>query len=389
MTDAEIGPSTGAQTQAAASAGVDADAAASPIRAVLIGFGVAGGLFHAPFIAADPSFELVAIVTGNPARAARAREEHAAARILPDAEALWNAIESGELDVDLVVVASPSGLHFAHAERALRLGRHVVVDKPFVPTVAEGETLIALAAEQGVVLTVFQNRRWDGDFQTVAELVRSGRLGEVRRFESRFGWWEPEAPASWKATTTAADAGGILYDLGPHLIDQALRLFGPVREVYAELDSRRTGSAADDDAFVALEHESGVRSHLRMSCVEPAMGTRFRVTGSQGAYLSEGLDGQEAALGAGARPGDEGFGVTPEEAWGEIVCAGSAAERVPTLRGDYGGFYAGLADAILRGGAAPVDPADSVEGLRIIARAREAAARGAASSAEPPAARGA
>lgn len=337
------------------------------IRTAIIGFGTAGRLFHAPFLAADPAFRIDAIVTRDPGRSTDAVREHPQARILPDVDALWAIAD----DIDLVVVASPSGHHGAHVEAALDAACHVVVDKPFVADPAQGEALVALAAERGRMLTVFQNRRWDGDFQTVRALVAEGRLGEVRRFESRFTWWQPEAPEGWKADAAADDAGGILFDLGPHLIDQALQLFGPVRAVYAEIDRVRAGVAADDDVFVAIEHDSGVRSHLWMSAVAPDAGPRFRVLGSEAAYTSWGLDGQEPALVAGARPADAGFGETPENRWGTLV-AGAARESVPTVRGDYGRFYAGVAAAITEGAPPPVDPADAVDGLRVIAAARAA-----------------
>ncbi|MFS0853224.1 Gfo/Idh/MocA family oxidoreductase [Microbacterium sp. 179-I 3D4 NHS] len=339
------------------------------IRTAILGFGTAGRLFHAPFLAADPAFRIDAIVTSDPDRAGKAQQEHPQARILPDADALW--ADAGAFD--LVVVASPSGSHRAHVETALRAGLHVVVDKPFVADAAEGEALIELARTQGRMLTVFQNRRWDGDFLTLRALVESGRLGEVRRFESRFTWWKPEIKKGWKAQATVADAGGILFDLGPHLIDQALQLFGPARVVYAEVDRLREGVVADDDVFVALEHESGVRSHLWMSAVSPTSGPRFRALGSEKAYTSWGLDGQEPALVAGERPGDPGFGETPPDRWG-TVGVGDEIETVPTEKGDYGRFYTGVAAAITEGAPAPVDPADAVAGLRLIADAHAAAA---------------
>lgn len=338
------------------------------IRTAIIGFGTAGRLFHAPFLAADPAFRIDAIVTRDPDRAAQAQHEHPQARIVADADALW--VSAAE--IDLVVVASPSGTHGALAEAALQAGCHVVVDKPFVADAAEGEALIALGASKNRMLTVFQNRRWDGDFLTLRDLVRSGRLGEIRRFESRFEWWQPTPGTGWKSEATVTDAGGILFDLGPHLIDQALQLFGPVREVSAEVDRVREGVAADDDVFLALDHESGVRSHLWMSAVAAAPGPRFRVLGSESAYTSWGLDGQEPALIGGARPGDAGFGETPAERWGTVT-SGDASERIPTTKGDYGRFYAGVAKALTTGAAPPVDPADAVAGLRVIAAARAAA----------------
>lgn len=351
------------------------------IRTAIIGFGTAGRIFHAPFLAADPAFRIDAIVTGNAERAAEAQREHPQARILPDVDALWSVADA----IDLVVVASPSGLHRAHADAALRAGCHVVVDKPFVAAPAEGDDLIALARAQERMLTVFQNRRWDGDFRTVQQLVAAGRLGEVCRFESRFTWWKPTISKGWKAAATVADAGGILYDLGPHLIDQAVQLFGPARVTYAEVDTVRPDVVADDDVFVALEHDSGVRSHLWMSAVSPTSGPRFRVLGSEAAYTTWGLDGQEPALIAGSRPGDPGFGDTPADRWGTLGL-GDALDTVPTEKGDYGLFYTGVAEAILEGAPAPVDPADAVAGLRLIAQAHAFAdaRRGGASDTPTP-----
>lgn len=340
---------------------------AHPIRTAILGFGTAGRFFHAPFIAADSRFRIDAIVTSNVERAIQAAQEHPQANVLADADALWAQSD----DIDLVIVATPSGAHAALTASALHAGCHVVVDKPFVADAAEGEALIAFAAEHGRTLTVFQNRRWDGDFLTLTELIRDGRLGTVRRFESRFEWWQPIPKDGWKSTASVADAGGILYDLGPHLIDQALQLFGPVGDLYAEIDQRRGGVSADDDVFLALQHESGVISHLWMSAVAPVHGPRFSVLGSEAAYTTWGLDGQEPALRAGARPGDAGFGITPEQRWGTLG-SGGETRQVPTMRGDYGRFYAGVADSLLIGSAPPVDPADAVEALRIIARAREA-----------------
>ncbi|WP_404312141.1 Gfo/Idh/MocA family oxidoreductase [Agrococcus terreus] len=346
-----------------------AASAQAPIRTAVIGYGTSGRIFHAPFLAADPDYSLDVIVTANEERRAAAEAQHTGARVVPTPDALW--AQAGELD--LVVIGSPSGTHAELASTALDAGLDVVVDKPFAATADEGEALIAQAARLGRRITVYQNRRWDGDFQTLRQLIGQGALGEVRRFESRFEWWQPEPKAGWKSEATAAEAGGILYDLGTHLIDQAMQLFGAVDELHAEVFRRRAGAAADDDAFLALQHESGVVSHLSMSAVAPAFGPRFHVLGARAAYTSWGLDGQEPALLAGALPGDAGFGETPEERWG-VVGAGDDTRRVPTLRGDYGAFYRGLAEALRTGGPLPVDPADAVAALRIIEQAHATSA---------------
>lgn len=342
----------------------------APIRTAIVGFGTSGRIFHAPFLSADADYSLDVIVTADATRRAAASKEYPNARILSTPDELWGESES----IDLVVIGSPSGTHAALASAALEAGFDVVVDKPFVATAKEANTLIAQAEQLGRRITVFQNRRWDGDFRTLRALVDDGALGEIRRFESRFEWWQPELRTGWKAEATVAEAGGILYDLGAHLIDQALQLFGPVSHVQAEVSTRRAGAGADDDAFLALQHESGVISHLWMSAVAPMFGPRFRVLGSRAAYTSWGLDGQEPALIAGARPGDPGFGETPEARWGTF---GTDTEHhpLPTRRGDYGAFYRKLAVALRTGGPLPVDPRDAVAALQIIEQAHASAAR--------------
>lgn len=327
---------------------------ADVIRVGLIGYGVAGRVFHAPFLAADPAFELAAVVTSQVDRLAA---DHPGAIAVPDVEALL-----AHPGLDLVVVASPTPLHVAHATAAIDAGIATVVDKPFSPDAASGRALIERADAAGVPFTVFQNRRWDGDFRTLRRLVSDGALGDVRRFESRFEWWMPSAGDSWKATTTAGDGGGVLLDLGAHLVDQALLLFGPATVAHAEVRNRR-GGAADDDVFVVLDHDSGTTSHLWMSAVAPLSGPRFRALGSRGGFLSWGLDPQEDQLGAGMRPGDPRLGVA-----GTTARLGTDAhhDSVPLEPGDYADFYRRLA-ASLRGGAPlPVDPRDSLAALELI-----------------------
>lgn len=344
------------------------DAARGPIRTAVIGFGVSGRIFHAPFLAANPDYSLDVIVTRDASRRAAATARHPNTRVVATPDELW--VDAAELD--LVVIGSPSGTHAALADAALDAGLDVVVDKPFAATADEGRALIAKAERLGRRITVFQNRRWDGDFLTLRELVAAGELGEVRRFESRFEWWQPEPAASWKTEASAAEAGGIVYDLGTHLIDQAVQLFGPVSNLYVEIATRRPSAAADDDAFLALEHGSGVTSHLWMNAVAPLFGPRFHVLGSRAGYTSWGLDVQEPSLIAGALPGDPGFGETPEARWG-VLGADGATRPVPTRRGDYGEFYRLLAVALRDGGPLPVDPADAVDVLDVIERAHAAA----------------
>jgi predicted dehydrogenase len=336
----------------------------------LIGYGLAGVAFHAPLIATTAGLRLHAIVTANPERQAAASRHHPDAQILPQAERLF----AGEPRVDLIVVASPNRTHVPFATAAIEAGIAVVVDKPLAATPEEGRALVDAARARNVFLTVFQNRRWDGDFLTARRLVSAGALGEVHRFESRFERWRPEPRRAWREDGAPAEAGGLLYDLGSHLIDQALVLFGPVATIYAELDRRRPGVVVDDDSFVALTHVSGVRSHLWMSSVAAQAAPRLRVLGSLAAYTKYGLDVQEAALRAGARPGP-GWGEELPEHWGRLG-TDEDARPVATEAGNYPEFYRLLERALRDGGAPPVGPEEAVHALEVIEAAQKSAAEG-------------
>ena len=318
-------------------------------RVGLLGYGIAGRVFHAPLISSTDGMDLVAIVTANPERQAQARAAY------PDA-AIVTADELFEMDLDLIVVGTPNRTHVEYARRAIDKGVAVVVDKPFAPTSAEAKELVASAREKGVPLTVFQNRRWDSDFLTVRKIL--GQLGEVRRFESRYERWVPEIWDNWREFGAQEEAGGLLYDLGAHLVDQALQLFGPVRTVYAELDLRRPGVQVDDDVFVALTHENGGRSHLWASAHAAHHGPRFRVLGSEGAFVISGMDEQEDALDAGRRPTDPTWGY--ETRSGQLGILDKTIE-VPVELGAYETFYAEL-----QAGRVPVDPVGSVSALEVI-----------------------
>ncbi|PPH53167.1 Gfo/Idh/MocA family oxidoreductase [Rathayibacter sp. AY1E2] len=340
--------------------------AREPLRTGVIGFGTSGRVFHGPFLATSPRYSVEAVVTADPERAAEARRLHPGAEVLPDAESLF------ERGLDLVVIGSPPGTHVDLATRAVDAGVAVVVDKPLAATAAEARALVDHARAQDVVLTVFQNRRWDGDFLTLRALLDEGALGVVRRFESRFEWFKPVETKTWKARSTAADGGGILLDLGTHLLDQTLLLFGEVDHVHAELATRRDGGGAEDDAFVSLEHRSGVVSHLWMNAMAPLVGPRFHVLGSEAGFTSSGLDPQEGALKAGGLPTDEGFGAASTPA---LLGRDGSARPHPLLAGRYSDFYSRLADTLLDGAPLPVDPDDAVRVLELIDRIRAAASR--------------
>lgn len=344
---------------------------APPIRVGLLGYGLAGSVFHGPLIAATPDLRLAAIVTSDPARAARARADHPGAAIVARPDDLWSI--AGELD--LAVVATPNRTHVPLALAALEAGLAVVVDKPVAPSATEGRRVVAAARELERPMTVFQNRRWDGDFLTIRRLLAAGDLGRVSRFESRFERWRPVIEAGFRESGAVEDAGGVLFDLGAHLIDQALQLFGPVTTVYAEADRRRVGALVDDDAFVALTHASGTHSHLWMSAATVLLGPRFRVLGDRAGYTKLGLDVQEDALAGGTGPGDPGFGQDAPERWGLLGSEGDV-RAVPTERGRYDAFYAGVVAAVRDGAPMPVDAADSVRVVELIEAAHRSAATG-------------
>ncbi|GIH90614.1 Gfo/Idh/MocA family oxidoreductase [Planobispora siamensis] len=337
------------------------------LRVGLIGYGVAGAFFHAPLIAATPGLRLSAVVTRDPARSAEVSDRYGA-RPVSDPDELWDA-------VDLVVVASPNRTHVPLAEAALKAGLPVVVDKPLAATAQEARDLAELARERGVMLTVFQNRRWDGDFLTIERLVASGELGAVNRLESRFERWRPVPKGGWREVGGVEEVGGLLYDLGSHLVDQALRLLGPVTSVYAESDVRRTGVVSDDDTFIALTHASGARSHLWVSAVTPQLGPRFRVLGSAAAYVKHGLDVQEDRLRAGLTPDSPGFGDDPQERWG-VLGTDQDNHPVRTEPGAYLDFYRAVVPAVRDGAPPPVAPEEVVEALSVLEAARRSAAEG-------------
>jgi scyllo-inositol 2-dehydrogenase (NADP+) len=335
------------------------------LRVAVLGYGLGGSAFHAPVITAVPGLTVAAVVTGDPERSAAVGARYPAARVVPDADGIWAMAP----ELDVAVITTPNRTHVPLALAALDAGLHVVVDKPLAATAGEGLRVIDAARSRGRVLTVYQNRRWDGDFLTLRRLLDEGTLGDVYRFESRFERWRPEPKPGWKQSPAPEDAGGILFDLGTHLIDQARVLFGPVRDVHAELDARRPGAEVEDDVFLALTHENGVRSHLWMSAVAADSGPRFRVLGSRGAWVKEGLDVQEDRLRAGRDPAEPGFGDEPPERWG-VLHDGAAARPIRTEPGAYTEFYEGLRRAVADGGPPPVEPADAVAGLEIVERAR-------------------
>ena len=357
------------------STSTSSERAVNPLRVAIIGYGLAGAVFHAPLIASTAGMSVSAIVTGNTERQQHARADFPGATILSSAEQIWQNASN----YDLLVIASPNRAHVPLGIAAMQAGLPVVIDKPMAPSVADAGRLIAVSKSTGKLLTVFQNRRWDNDFLTVRQLLTGepNLLGQVVRFESWYQRYRPQPRSGvWREMPDPGEAGGLLFDLGSHLIDQALLLFGRPSRVYAEVDKRRSGALVDDDTFVALEFASGTRAHLWMGVLTRIPGPRLRITGLRGMYEKWGIDPQEEALNAGKRPGDTGWGHEPRERWGRLSAEVGKLHidgPVETLAGAYETFYALLRDALLSGGKAPVDPADAVATLRVIEAARESA----------------
>ncbi|MFJ3970652.1 Gfo/Idh/MocA family oxidoreductase [Streptomyces parvus] len=352
-------------------------ASGAPLRVALVGYGLAGSVFHAPLVSATDGLVLDTVVTSNEERRAQARAAHPKVRFAASPDELWERAD----ELDLVVIASPNKTHVPLATAALKAGLPVVVDKPIAGTAAEARELAALAEERGLLLSVFQNRRWDNDFRTLAALIADGELGEVQRFESRFERWRPQLKGGWRESGDPDEIGGLLYDLGSHVVDQALVLFGPAVQVYAESDVRRPGAAADDDTFIAITHENGVRSHLYVSATTAQLGPRFRVLGSAAGYVKYGLDPQEAALREGLGPvAGEPWGEEAEQMWGRVGSGESpltgGGTPVRTLPGDYPAYYAAVAAAIRGTGDNPVTALQAAAALDVLEAARRSAREG-------------
>jgi scyllo-inositol 2-dehydrogenase (NADP+) len=331
----------------------------------LIGFGLAGRAFHAPLIAATPTLRLASVVTS---RAQEVADLYPEAQVVGSAEALLQ-----DPAIDLVVVATPNDSHAPLARAALEAGKHVVVDKPFALAVADARALAALAQEGGRMLTVFHNRRWDSDFRTVEQLLRDGTLGEVQLAELRWDRFRPAIKQGWRET--AQPGGGLLADLGPHLVDQAIRLFGLPEAMSADIAAQRA-EAQVDDYFELTLHYGARRVIVAAASLVAAARPRFALHGTRGSFVKYGIDPQEAVLRAGGSPTEAGYGQEAEAAWGVLVDGEGKERRLPSARGEWPRFYEQAAAAILGSAPPPVSPDDAIAGLELIDIARLSARKG-------------
>jgi predicted dehydrogenase len=338
-----------------------------PIGVGLIGYGLGGRAFHAPYVRATPGMMLRAIVS---------RDRDKVHADLPDMRVV-SSVEAllAEPDVDLVIVSSPDALHADHAVTALEAGKHVLVDKPFATSLADAQRIIDASEAAGRLLTVFHNRRWDADFLTLRNLLAAGQLGEIVQIESRFDRWRPVPAATWKD----AREGGSWLDLGPHLIDQVLVLFGRPAGIIADIVTLRAGAPAPD-YFHAILRYPDKRVILHSSKLVAANGLRFAVHGTRGSWIKHGVDPQEAAIVAGRVPAGDDWGHDPDEGSITLCTPEPETATLPNCRGDYRLFWQALAAAIRGEGPNPVSASEALMTMDVLA----AGLRSASSRSEVP-----
>jgi predicted dehydrogenase len=325
----------------------------------LVGFGVGGRIFHAPYIEAAEGVELCGIVTRSLERRVVAAKEYPE---VPLFDSLADLIRSG---VDAVVITTPPETRRELVLEAVAAGVHIIADKPFAPNAQIGRELAAAAEEAGVILNVFHNRRWDTDIRTLRSVIDSRALGQITRFESRFDLDQSDS-------LEAGPAGGLLRDLGSHLVDQALWLFGPPAAVYASLDWMALPEGRTDSGFfLTITHQSGVRSHISATKANHLVARELRLLGSRGSYVSEQNDVQTNAIITGKRPVDDlnSWGYEKEERWGTLTTA-SASVRVPSKRGAYHEYYEQFALAVAGDGPPPVSAREAIRTLHVLDAAR-------------------
>ncbi|CAO3450567.1 oxidoreductase [Azospirillum largimobile] len=327
----------------------------------LLGFGLAGSVFHAPLILSEPSLNLKAVASSRVDDIRRSA---------PGAEATTVEAVIGDPGIDLVVIATPNTSHAPLAREALLAGKHVVIDKPMATTAAEADELIDLAKRKGRLLTVFQNRRWDNDFLTLRTCLENGEVGRPYHYEAHFDRFRPQIKQGWREQTLAGS--GVLFDLGAHLIDQGLTLFGMPDRILADVGAQRPDAQVDDWFHIVLGY-GPLRAILHCGTVVCRPGPRFQLHGDRGSFLKHGMDGQEAALRAGRMPTEADWGLDEPENHALLVQADGTERRVETLRGDYPAFYRGVAAAILDGAPPPVTAEQARDVLTVLEAVRKAA----------------
>ncbi|MEK8130009.1 oxidoreductase [Paenibacillus filicis] len=328
----------------------------SSIRVGLIGFGLSAQAFHLPLLTFVPGFEIVTVVSSNKPKV---QELLPGVEVVDDAARLFT-----DPAIDMVVITTPNFTHYALAKAALTSGKHVVVEKPFVTSSAEAMELIELAARQEKVLSVYHNRRWDNDFLTLKDVIGSGSLGHIHTFHSQFDKFRPDVTTRWKDQDQAGS--GQLYDLGSHLIDQALQLFGLPETVYGDLQIQKSGGQVDDYFHIVLGYAE-LRVVLQSGSMVKNSGIRFQLHGDKGSFVKRGLDSQEGLLRAGRGPQDPAWGLDTANQYGELDTAQPDARmRVQTVPGSYERYYELLYEAVTAGRPVPVRADEALQVIQVI-----------------------
>jgi scyllo-inositol 2-dehydrogenase (NADP+) len=339
------------------------------INTAIVGFGLSGKVFHAPFIHLHPGFHLSKVVE---------RHKEESKEIYPEVEVVKEYMDLLRDDsIDLIIICTPNTLHNEMAREALNAGKHIVIEKPFTPTYAEANELISLAETVDKKIFVYQNRRWDGDFLTIEKLIHSGILGEIEWYEAHFDRYRPEMEAG-KWRDEPLPGGGILYDLGSHLIDQVLHLFGLPASIKAEIEMQRKGSPVDDFFKIELEYQ-GMKVLLTAGMNVKELGPRFIVHGNRGSYIKYGIDPQEEKLRSGALPQGENWGTENEKNWGYLTMEDEHVEfdgQIETRPGRYQSFYENVFDVIINQSEMQINPKEGADVIRIIELAFKSASLG-------------
>lgn len=336
----------------------------TPLKTAIIGYGFSAKTFHIPFVTSLDNYELLAVSTSK---------EKELKQDLPDVEHFAQAHDLiTNSSAEVVIITSPNDVHFTLAKLALENGKHVIVEKPFVTNCKDGEYLIELAATNKLTLTVYHNRRWDGDFLTVKRMIENKEFGELKHFESHFDRFRPQVRQRWREQST--DGGGILFDLGPHLIDQTLALFGKPEAVSARCHIMREGSN-NIDYFDLTLHYPNHDAILHADLFSAGANRRFTIKGTKGGFEKFGLDPQEARLIEGQLPTDAAWADEPEESYGKFY-SGTGATIIKTERGGYQDFFNETAEAIRQNQSPPVTAEEALLNIKIIELAIESSRSG-------------
>ncbi|WP_201714189.1 oxidoreductase [Rossellomorea arthrocnemi] len=338
-----------------------------PIKVGLAGYGFSGQSFHRPFLSHLKEFHIEAVLSSNKEK------------VLKDVEGTTVVSSLDDLlqeDIELVVITTPNHLHYSMIKQSLLADKHVIVEKPFVTSSSEGKELLALAKERGLHLSVFHNRRWDADFLTIQQLLKEETLGQIYTYAAHFDRFRPAIKDRWKENKM--EGAGVLFDLGSHLLDQALTLFGTPEWVQADVFPQRNPEKAEDYFHITLGYDVlRVQLYSRSIVLDP--GPRYQVHGLKGSYVKHGMDRQEEDLKAGRNPLSEEWGMEDEENWGTLTTISGddiTSEIIPSEKGDYTQFYLGVYGALRENKPLPVDPRDALHVITLIEACKESAESG-------------